>query len=128
MRAGEKTRAFMIPQRISDIYVNLKGRFPKGIVASDQYEQVQEEIIDALLNLRNPDGKRVVAYALKKKDAQILGAYGHECGDVLFVFNSFHGRTHLPSEQPVARVTRGANHGPQIATTRTGFSSSCRLK
>jgi len=119
----EETRAFMIPQRISDIYVNLKSRYPKGTVDDADYEKVQEQIIDALLDLRNPDGKRAVAYALRKKDAQIVDFYGKECGDVVFVFNSFYGRAKLPKGQTVARSTRGANHGPQIATTRTGFSS-----
>lgn len=120
----EKTRAFMIPQRISDIYINLKGKFPKGTVDPADYEKVQEEIIDALLDLRNPDGKRVVAYALKKKDAQIINFYGPEVGDVVFVFNSFHGRSRLPKGVKVKRATGGANHGPQIATTHTGFSSN----
>ncbi len=119
----EKTRAFMIPQRISDIYINLEGKFPKGIVDRKNYEKVQEEIIDALLDLRNPDGKRVVAYALKKKDAQLVGFYGSEVGDVVFVFNSFHGRSRLPKGVQVQRAKSGANHGPQIATTRTEFSS-----
>ena len=119
----EKTRAFMIPQRISDVYINLKGKFPKGTVNPEDYERVQEEIIDALLNLSNPDGKRVVAFALKKKDAQIVGYYGPEVGDVVFTFNSFHGRCKLPRGVAVRRATQGANHGPQIATTRTEFSS-----
>ena len=119
----EKTRAFMIPQRITDIYINLKGKFPKGTVDPDDYEKVQEEIIDALLDLRNPEGKRAVAYALKRKDAQIVGYYGPEIGDVVFVFNSFHGRAKLPKGVQVRRATGGANHGPQIVTTRTEFSS-----
>jgi len=120
----EKTRAFMIPQRITDIYINLKGKFSKGTVDPTAYEKVQEEVIDVLLNLRNPDGKRVVAYALKKKDAQIVGYYGSEVGDVVFVFNSFHGRDSFPKGIQVKRAVSGANHGPQIATTRTGFSSN----
>ncbi len=119
----EKTRAFMIPQRITDIYINLKDKFPRGTVDPVDYEKIQEQIIDALLDLRNPDGKRVVAYALKKKDAHIVGYYGAEIGDVIFVFNSFHGRSHLPEGVSVVRAKGGANHGPQIATTRTGFSS-----
>ena len=150
----EDTRAFMIPQRIedrhestrkdpniknsfvlfvsfrgclmvqSDIYINLKGRFPKGTVDPKDYEKVQEDLIDALLDLRNPDGQRVVAYALKKKDAQLVGYYGPEAGDVVFVFNSFHGRSRLPKGVCVQRATSGSNYGPQIATTRTGFSSN----
>jgi predicted AlkP superfamily phosphohydrolase/phosphomutase len=113
----------MIPQRISDVYVNLKGRYPQGTVDPADYEQVQSEIIDALLDLRNPDGERAVALALRKRDAQIINHYGPETGDVLFVFNAFHGRTKLPKGELVRRARGGANHGPQIATTRTAFSS-----
>ena len=117
-------RAFMMPQKLCEIYINMKGKFLKGTVDPNDYGKVREEIIDILLNLRNPDGKRVIAYALKKKDAQILGYYGSQAGDVVFVFNSFHRRCKLPRGEQVKRATGGVNHGPQIATTRTGFSSN----
>ena len=113
----------MISQRIGDIYINTRGRFPQGLVAPSDYERVQEEIIDALLDLRNPDGKRVVAYALKRKDAEIVGQYGPETGDVVFMLNSFHGRGSLPEGQSVRRAQGSANHATMLPTTRTAFSS-----
>ena len=76
----EKTKAFRLPQRIFDIFINLKGRYPKGIVAPEDYEAVQNEIIDALLDWRNPAGERTVAFALKKQDAQMVGYWGREAG------------------------------------------------
>jgi len=119
----EKTKAFMISQRIGDIYINTEGRFPRGSVEPSDHERVQEEIIDHLLDLRNPDGKRVVAYALKKKDAEIVGQYGPETGDVVFMLNSFHGRGDLPQGQAVRRARGSANHATMLPTTRTPFSS-----
>jgi predicted AlkP superfamily phosphohydrolase/phosphomutase len=120
----EKSKAFRLPQRIFDIFINLKGRYPKGIVDLGDYETVQNEIIDALLDWRNPAGERVVAFALKKRDAQMVGYWGKEAGDVFFVFNAGHGRSGLPEGTSVAVARGGANHGPQISTTRTGFSSN----
>ncbi|MGD8240883.1 MAG: alkaline phosphatase family protein [Armatimonadota bacterium] len=120
----EKTKAYMLPMRIFDIFINLKGRSPRGAVDPADYETVQEEIIDALLDWRNPrDGKRVVAFAVKKKDAPIFGYYGPEAGDVMFVFNSGYGRGGVP-DGSVAPARQGANHGPQILTTRTEFASN----
>jgi predicted AlkP superfamily phosphohydrolase/phosphomutase len=119
----EKTRAFMLTQRVSDIYINLKGRNPKGTVDPADYELMQERIIDVLLDLRNPDGKRVVAYALKKRDAQILGHFGPEAGDVVFIMNAFHGPGRMGEGTAVRRALGSSEHGTLIATTRTEFSS-----
>jgi predicted AlkP superfamily phosphohydrolase/phosphomutase len=120
----EKTQAFMLSQRVSDVYINLKGRLPKGTVDPADYERMQERIIDALLDLRNPDGKRVVAYALKRKDAHIVGHYGPETGDVVFIMNAFHGPGRMPEGAAVRRAVGSAEHGTLIATTRTDFSSN----
>lgn len=73
------------------IFVNVKGRDPHGIVSSgEEYEKVQEQIIDLLNSLKDPrTGQTVVQLAIKKQDAEVLGIYkgrGYErLGDVLFV-------------------------------------------
>ena len=79
----ENTKA--IQNRGNHIYLNIKGRNPNGIVdPADQYE-VEEEIMTALYNYKDPKtGKRVVALALRNKDAYLLGMGGPECGDILF--------------------------------------------
>ena len=74
------------------IFVNLKGRDPQGIVAPEDYEKVQEEIINCLMSMRNPEtGQNVVAYALKKREAGRLGIYEgpgfDRVGDVLYAWN-----------------------------------------
>ncbi len=74
------------------IFVNLKGRDPHGIVEPEDYEKVQEEIINCLMSMRNPEtGENVVAYALKKKEAGRLGIYEgpgfDRVGDVLYAWN-----------------------------------------
>ena len=92
-----------LPQRPLYVYVNLKGRDPEGIVEPEDYEKVQQEIIDALYAYVDPTtGKRAVALALSKRDARILGLYGDDVGDVVYAiypeFGSQHGNI-LPAAE-----------------------------
>jgi len=84
-----QTKCFPLEPGHAHIFVNLKGRDPQGIVEPEDYEKVQEEIIDVLLSLRDPKtGRHVVATAVRKKEAGMLGVVenqGYErVGDVLF--------------------------------------------
>ena len=124
--AGLEGRAYTKRNRQgTEVYVNLKGREPNGIVPAENFERVQEEVIDALLDWRDPRSKkRAIAYALKLRDAALLGYWGDEAGDVQFCYNpgfvwgvNPNGAAIAPSQSPVA------NHGPQIVTASTGYSS-----
>ncbi len=87
----EKTRA--VATRASQIYINLKGKYPTGIVdPADKYE-LEREIIDALYNYRL-NGKRVISVAMRNKDAMVLGTGGPECGDVLYWLEEGVNRLH----------------------------------
>lgn len=109
----------------TEIYVNLVGREPHGIVSAVDFEHIQDLIIDALLDWRDPTTrKRAVAYALKLRDAALIGYWGAEAGDVHFAYNPgfvWGSRPGAPSifasQSPIA------NHGPQIVTGSTGYSS-----
>ncbi len=74
-----------IAQRETHIYVNLKGRDEHGIVdPKDKYE-VEEEIITRLYGYRHPKtGKRVIALAVRNKDAVHFGLGGPESGDIVY--------------------------------------------
>ncbi len=86
-----------IPQRTAFIYVNLKGRDPGGIVEPEDYEKVQQEIIDALYTYKHPEtGERMVALALTKRDARMIGLYGDHVGDVIFAVNPKYSSQHGP--------------------------------
>ncbi len=88
-----QTRAVAI--RGDHIYLNLKGRNQYGIVdPCDQYE-LEHQIISDLYNYRDSQtGKRVIAIALRNRDAVILGLSGPECGDIIYFkeegFNIIH--------------------------------------
>ena len=78
-----KTRA--VAQREGHIYLNLKGREATGIVdPADQYE-LEEQIMTDMYAQRDPKtGKRVIALALRNKDAVLLGQGGPEAGDICY--------------------------------------------
>ena len=95
----EKTRA--VATRGGQIYINLKGKYPTGIVdPADKYE-LEREIIDALYSYRL-NGKRVISVAMRNKDAVNLGTGGRECGDILYWLEEGVNRLHgdaLPEVQ-----------------------------
>ena len=78
-----KTRA--IQQRANHIYLNLKGRDEYGIIEpADQYE-VEEQLMTDLYGYKDKvTGKRIVAMALRNRDAALLGLSGPECGDIVY--------------------------------------------
>ena len=79
----EKTRA--VATRECNIYINLKGRDPHGIVdPADKYE-LEEQLMTDLYGYKDPKtGHRIIALALRNKDAKLLGYGGPECGDICY--------------------------------------------
>ncbi len=88
------TKTYAVAQRANQIYLNIKGRndhvMPDGTVIEglidpeDQYEW-EEEIMTRLYSYKHPEsGKRVIALALRNKDAVLLGQGGPECGDIIY--------------------------------------------
>ena len=87
-----KTKA--LANRGCHININVKGRnkhtLPDGTVIdgivdpADKYE-VEEELMTALYGYKHPmTGKRVIALALRNKDAVLLGLGGPESGDIVY--------------------------------------------
>ena len=74
-----------LPAGTCYMYVHLKGKYPEGIVEPEDYEKVQQQIIDCLYTYVDPvSGKRPVALALAKQDARLLGLYGDNVPDVVY--------------------------------------------
>ena len=94
LREIDWSKTTAVAQRGIYIYINLKGRNPEGIVdPEDQYE-LERKIIDDLYNYRW-NGKRIVALAVRKKEAAHFGLNGENCGDIIYFneegFNRIHG-------------------------------------
>lgn len=82
-----RTRAFGVAHS-GTVYVNLTGRDPTGSVPPEAYELVQREVIDALLDFRDPTtGARPIQLALANRDALALGLSGPAAGDVIVAAN-----------------------------------------
>lgn len=80
----EKTKAVSI--RTSYIWINVKGRNPHGIVDPADKEAVEDAIIDSLYAYKDPrTGKRIIALAMKNRDAVLLGMDGPETGDIIIM-------------------------------------------
>ena len=71
--------------RGNHIYLNIKGREPEGIVEPEDQYEVEEEIMTALYGYKDKEtGKRIIALALRNKDAILLGLGGPNSGDILY--------------------------------------------
>ena len=88
-----KTRA--MASRGNYIYLNLKNRYPYGIVEDDEQYELENQIISDLYNYRNEDGKRIISIAIRNQEGALLYLSGKACGDILYWleegFNWVHG-------------------------------------
>lgn len=119
----ELSQAFLKDERGGlEIFVN------RRVVAESDIARVQTQILKALTTwyVETPEGERnVVALAVKKQDACVLGYWGENMGDVLFAYSSgFVWGTNLNGDTVAALTSAGANHGPQVPTASTEFASN----
>ncbi len=79
-----KTKA--VATRANQIYLNLVNRnHGRGIVPLEEQYELEEEIMTALYSYRDETtNKRVIACALRNRDAVLLGLGGSECGDIIY--------------------------------------------
>jgi len=103
-----RTRAH--PVGLVNVYINLKGREPEGIVEAADYEEVRRSLIDLLHEYREPTtGQHPFSLVLSREDAEVVNLWGPLVGDVVFAlraeFDGAHG-TQLPS----AQLGIGAQH------------------
>lgn len=94
-----KTRAVNVG--LVHIFINLADREPNGIVAVDDYETTQLEIIDALHAYTDKEtGRHPFSLAVTRADAEMLNLQGELVGDVVYAlrpeFDGAHGKQ-LPS-------------------------------
>ena len=116
-----------LPQRSVHVYVNLKGRDPEGVVDPAEYENVQQQIIDALLAYVDPEtGKRPVALALSRRDARNLGLYGDGVGDVIYAVYPWFGSQHGQA-LPTAKWGVGSLHG-LLVLNGPAIKRGCRME
>ena len=97
-RVADWSKTKAIGQRSVHIYVNVKGRDPKGIVEpGEEYEAVRDQIVKALHEYADPEtGLHPIALALKREDARVIGLFGERVGDVVYVEDARFSKEHGP--------------------------------
>jgi predicted AlkP superfamily phosphohydrolase/phosphomutase len=77
-----KTRAFMWSVDSGGVAVNLKSRYPHGVVADADYEKVRDEVLRALASMKLPDGGRAFR-AVRRREHVYAGPYTSTAPDVI---------------------------------------------
>ena len=91
-----KTTAVM--QRTCQIYINLKGREPHGIVDPKDKFELEEKIMTDLYNLKDFEtGHRICSLAIRNREAILLGTGGEGSGDILFYIAEGYNDDHVDS-------------------------------
>lgn len=80
----QRTQAFAGPQLEQAVYVNLRGRFPDGIVRPEDYVQVRQRVIDALVSARDPQTGEGIFEGVWSRDEAFPGPYLESAPDVVY--------------------------------------------
>ncbi len=105
---AELEQSNAIPVGCGNIYVNLKGRFPFGIVDIADYDKTVGEIIAALQEYY----RETLAFAVENRQAGFVGQGGKRSGDVVFGISGgttggFIGGVHA-CQMPTAKSKTGS--------------------
>jgi predicted AlkP superfamily phosphohydrolase/phosphomutase len=96
----ERTKAYAEENR-SILWLNVKGRDPKGIVEpGKEYEALRDVIIEELEKLTCPyTGEKIVERAYRREELY-SGDYVHEAADILVMWNGYTARLSHTSKGP----------------------------
>ena len=112
-----RTRAFAAAADLDGIYINLRGREPRGIVEpGEQYEEMREALISTLKQVRDPDtGERIVAWARKRENV-FHGPYVEQAPDVIYMTrdNSYPESGRLDVARAIGADARGRAGGHRL--------------
>ncbi len=80
----QKSRAYCAgTSGIVQVFVNLAGREPNGIVPQSEYEATRDEIIAALREWRDPDNGQPIVTQIYRREEIYDGPYLEEAADVI---------------------------------------------
>lgn len=109
---------------LTNVYVNLKSKYKGGVVEDSEYENVRREVIDVLRSCKDQYGDYVIAFALRREDAPMIGLWGEHVGDVVFAYSPTFAWGHVDFLNEGSTIIGGASHGPMIPTAETEISSN----
>lgn len=122
----EKTKAIAI--RENDIYINTKGRWKTGCVEPEDQYELEEQIMTDLYGYRDKEtGHRVIALALRNRDARLLGLGGPESGDIVYFLAEGYNYDHADSLS-TAYGEYDTSASPIFIAAGPGIKEGFRLK
>jgi predicted AlkP superfamily phosphohydrolase/phosphomutase len=101
-----------------NIFINAKSK--------DEFEQIQNDLIRELRTWVDPKLNRTpVALALSKRDAELIGLWGDQVGDVVVVLDTGYTIAKKEGPQPLGDNTGqvAAGHGRMIPTSETAYGT-----
>ncbi len=79
-----QTKAFAVGS-FGQIYINLAGRRPQGIVQPEEYEGLREEIIEKALEIRDPHSGEPIVERAYRREELYFGDYLERMPDIILV-------------------------------------------
>lgn len=101
------------------IYLNLKGREPKGVVKKDEYEKVRDVLINDLNELTHPNSNEKIIGNIYKREQLYNGQYFEMAPDIIFQIKDLSIGTSMNFEFSALRV---------IDRPVTIFTSGCHRR
>ena len=84
-----KTKVFAIGAYEGQLFINLKGREPEGIVTVSEYDSLVEELKSKLELIRGDDGSKLNTKIFTKKE-DFQGSHNSHAPDILVYFDNLH--------------------------------------
>lgn len=128
-----RTRAFCAP--FTQIWINLKGREPHGIVEpGEEYEALRDAIIEKMRAWQDPEtGQHVIDEVFRREDGAFYGLWNERDGDIRFFTQpgySVFRTTRLTARQELITVASGyykGDHGSSRPSKRFGLGAETAL-
>ena len=86
-----RTKAFALVHspHYAHIYINLRRRMPQGCVYPEDYEEVREEILKELSQLRDPSTGEALEVKVHRREEIYEGPYVEDAPDIVFAIDDF---------------------------------------
>ena len=107
------------------INLNLKSKYPYGIVSDEEKYMLEDKVISALYNYRDPvTGRRMVSLCLRAKDAAILGLNCPKDFDLVYFMEEGFNIIHMDSLSTQEGYF-GTSVSPIFAAAGPGIKENC---
>jgi predicted AlkP superfamily phosphohydrolase/phosphomutase len=112
-----RTRAYA-RGHMGQVYLNLQGREPQGVVHPDDYHAARDEVSAILQSLRHPEGKRPLVQTIIPGEAAAHGPYASQGPDLHLIMDDYRALAYplfatdgrLVTQQP---LVDSGNHRPE---------------